>query len=357
MHHSSPDSEAGSGLRRQKASPRFGSKAACSNKYLASANTVFCVTLAILRQFDSHTEDSMTLAPRREFFAKLALLGGFAALGGAQRVKAQTARSVTTQDITCDNGMPAFLAHPADAGSYPTVILMHERYGLVKHTRDQAIRCARDGYAVLAPNFFFRHPDQVALNAGNSNYDLTDAESVELIKAALAALTRHGSADLKKVVVAGYCQTGRNPLVFAAEVPISAAVVWYGGAMKRDWETNKSRPKPYEAILDALSCPVFAAFGDADHIISLEDVQRFRNFLEAHKKSYEIHIYRGAPHGWLNDTMPGRYRKPQAEAGWAAQQRFLSEVFAGAHDPKRVSWRFESESGTDYDFTKNVRLE
>ena len=55
--------------------------------------------------------------------------------------------------------------------------------------------------------------------------------------------------------------------------------------------------------------------------------------------------------------MPGRYRKPQADAGWTAQQRFLSEVFAGAYDSKRVSWRFESESGSDYDFTKNVRME
>jgi dienelactone hydrolase len=113
----------------------------------------------------------MTLAPRREFFAKLALLGGFVALGTSTRGKAQTVSNITTQDITCDNGMPALLAYPAGGASFPTVILMHERYGLVKHTRDQALRCARDGYAVLAPNFFFRHPDQAALNAGNSNYD------------------------------------------------------------------------------------------------------------------------------------------------------------------------------------------
>jgi carboxymethylenebutenolidase len=299
----------------------------------------------------------MTLSPRRDFFRKLALFGGLAALGASTRVKAQTASNITTQDITCDNGMPAVLAYPAGGGSFPTVILMHERYGLVKHTRDQAMRCARDGYAVLAPNFFFRHPDQAALNAGNSNYEFTDPESAELIKAALATLAKHKVADLSKIAVAGYCQTGRNPLVFAAEVPISAAVVWYGGAMKRDWEVNKLHPKPYEAIIAALPCPVFAAFGDADHIISIEDVQRLRNSLESNRKSYEIHIYKGAPHGWLNDTMPGRYRKPQADAGWAAQQRFLSEVFAGGYDPKRVSWRFESESGTDYDFTKNVRME
>src|SRR5258705_6935979 len=264
---------------------------------------------------------------------------------------------ITTQDIVCDNGMPAFLAYPAGGGPFPTVILMHERYGLVKHTRDQAMRSARDGFAVLAPNFFFRPSDQRILNAGDSRYDMTDPESVELIKAALAAMKKQKVADSKRIVVAGYCQTGRHPLGFAAEVPISAAVVWYGAASKREWEVNKRQPKPLEAVIAALPCPVFSAFGEADHIISITDVQRFRNTLEANNKSYDIHIYKGAPHGWLNDTMPGRYRKPQADAGWAAQQRFLSEVFAGAYEPKRVSWRFESDSGTDYDFTKNVRLE
>jgi len=297
------------------------------------------------------------LSPRREFFAKLAILGGFAALGSPARGKAQAERRISTQDITCDNGMSAVLAYPAGGGSFPTVILMHERYGLVQHTRDQAMRCARDGYAVLAPNFFFRHPDQAALNAGNSRYDLSDPEAVELIRAALAALTKHAAADLSKIVVAGYCQTGRHPLVFAAEVPISAAVVWYGAASKREWEVNKRQPRPLEAVIAALPCPVFAAFGEADHIISIEDVQRLRNSLEANHKSYDIHIYAGAPHGWLNDTVAGRYRKPQADAGWAAQQRFLSRVFAGDYDPKWVSWRFESEIGTDYDFTKNVRME
>jgi carboxymethylenebutenolidase len=299
----------------------------------------------------------MTLPPRRDFFQKLALFGGLAALGSSVRLKAQTVSDIATQDIVCDNGMPAFLAYPAGGGRFPTVVLMHERYGLVQHTRDQAVRCARDGYAVLAPNFFFRHPDQVTLNAGNSRYDFTDPESVELIQTALATLRKHSAADPSKIVVAGYCQTGRHPLVFAAEVPISAAVVWYGAASKREWEVNRLQPKPLDEVIAALSCPVFGAFGEADHIISIEDVQRLRNRLEAHRKNYEIHLYAGAPHGWLNDTMPGRYRKPQAEAGWAAQQRFLARVFAGEFETKRVSWRFEGDSSTDYDFSKNVRLE
>jgi hypothetical protein len=41
-------------------------------------------------------------------------------------------------------------------------------------------------------------------------------------------------------------------------------------------------------------------------------------------------------------AMPGGYR-----AAWAALQRFLSELFAGSLDRGPVSWRFESESGTN----------
>jgi len=268
-----------------------------------------------------------------------------------------TIDNITTDNITCANGMPAFLAYPAGAAKLPAIILMHERYGLVKHTRDQAIRCARDGFAVLAPNFFFQHRDQRKLNAGDSRYDMTDPESVTYLKAAIATLKKYRAADAKRLAVAGYCQTGRHPLLLAAEVPISAAVVWYGAASKREWEVNDCQPKPLDQVIAAINCPVFGAFGEADHIISLADVQRFRNCLEAHRKSYDIHVYEGAPHGWLNDTMPGRYRKAEAQAGWAAQQRFLADVFGGGYTAKTVRWSFACESGHDYDFSKNVRLE
>src|SRR5258705_5880678 len=264
---------------------------------------------------------------------------------------------ITTEEITCVNGMPAFFAYPSGGGPFPTIVLMHERYGLVKHTRDQAMRCAQDGYAVLAPNFFFRHPDQAILNKGDSRYDMTDPESVELMKAALTTVKNHKAADAEKIAICGYCQTGRHPLIFAAEVPITVAVVWYGAASKREWEVNNLQPKALDDIIAALPCPVFAAFGEPDHIISLDDVRRFRDSLERHKKSYGIHVYKGAPHGWLTDTRPGRYRKPQADAGWTARQHFLTEVFGGGYDSATIRWQFECASNPSYDFSKNLRLE
>src|ERR1700743_3397835 len=143
---------------------------------------------------------------------------------------------IVTRDIVCDSGMPAHLAQPKAAGSFPVVVLMHERYGLVPHAKDLAQRCAADGYVVIAPDFFFKHPDQRTLNAGDSRYDMTDPESVLYLKAAMSAVRKIPAADPSKIAVAGYCQTGRHPLVFAAEVKVSAAIVSYGVASKREWQ-------------------------------------------------------------------------------------------------------------------------
>jgi carboxymethylenebutenolidase len=263
---------------------------------------------------------------------------------------------ITTTEITCPGGMPAFLAQPASDGPFPAVILMHERYGLVEHTRDLAKRCAEEGFVGLAPNFFYRHPDMAALNRGASRYELKDPEAVALIATAIVAL-KQTKADRSKVAVAGYCQTGRHPIVFAAEMPVSAVVVWYGAAAKREWVVNERQPKALEDLIARLPCPLFGAFGAADHIISLDDVRRFRGALEDKGKSFDIHVYYDAPHGWLNDHMPGRYRKAQAEAGWRAQQAFLRSVFAGEWNGGRVIQRYESEAPQDYDFGKNVRME
>lgn len=267
--------------------------------------------------------------------------------------------TVITEELELANGMTAFYARPKVSGPVPAVVLMHERYGLVQHTKEQAERCARDGYATIAPDFFFRHKDKAALNKGDSRYDLTDPESVELMDVAMQWLKGRTEVYSDKIAIAGYCQTGRHPMVYAAKRDdVAAVVIWYGGAAKREWVVNDTQPEPLDTLIADIKCPVFGAFGSSDHIISVEDVCKLRNVLEANLVTYDINVYSGAPHGWLNDTMPGRYRKQQAEAGWSAQQAFLERtlknIFTEGQDTR---WRFSADVPDDYDFSKNVRLE
>jgi carboxymethylenebutenolidase len=264
---------------------------------------------------------------------------------------------VRSSTITCADGMPAFLALPEGGAHAPAVIVVHERYGLVKHTCDLAERFARDGHVAIAPDLYFRHPDQAALHRGDVGCDVSDPDALTALGRTIDALQAVPQADLTRLAIMGICQTARLPLVVAASRPIAAALVWYGAAQPREWQVNTKYPRSLDDIIAAADCPVLGMFGETDHLISLDDIRRFRDCLDRHGKSYSIHVYRDAPHGWLNDTMPGRYRRTQAEAAWADQRAFLERVLAPGYDRTTRMQRYAADSAVDYDFGRNVRLE
>ena len=236
---------------------------------------------------------------------------------------------IKTQSITCNGGLPVIVAVPENlSGPAPAIVVMHERYGLVPHTQDLAERFAREGFVCVAPDFFFRHPDQDALHAGDARYNIGDDEAAEHLNSAVEHLEGMDEVNADLIAVMGVCQTGRHPLILAARRKIAAALVWVGAAQDREWEVTEFYPEPLEEVIARVDCPVLGIFGETDHIISLDHVRRFRDTLERHRKTYSIHIYQDAPHAWLNDTMPGRYRRQQAEAAWAAQHVFLQEVYS-----------------------------
>jgi carboxymethylenebutenolidase len=263
---------------------------------------------------------------------------------------------IETGYVSCTSGARAYFARPEGAVVTPCVVLLHERYGLVQHTLDLTERLARDGFTALAPDLFFRHPDPDAVRRGDQRVKLSDAEVVADLGAALDALSGIEGANVDRVAVIGMCQTGRYPIVFTAKRPLSACVVYYGAASPREWEVHERQPEPLDGLIAKLGCPLLGLFGEADHVISVDDVRRFRDALETHRKSYAIHLFPDAPHGWLNDTMGARYRPDAAEAAWRVMLDFLGEVFAADGQDTAVSWRFISETSPDYDHARNKRL-
>jgi len=264
---------------------------------------------------------------------------------------------ILSRTITCSGGMPAYVAVPDSAAKAPAVVVVHERYGFVRHTRDLAERFASDDYVAIAPDLYFKHPDQEALHRGDAGCDVTDPDAVIALGAAIDALKEIPQADPDRLAIVGVCQTGRLPLVVAASRPIAAALVWYGAAQPREWGVNSKYPRALDEIIAVVDCPVLGMFGETDHLISIDDIRRFRDCLERHRKSYSIHVYRNAPHGWLNDTMPGRYRRAQAEAAWADQRAFLQQVLAPGYDRTTRAQLYAADIAVDYDFSRNVRHE
>lgn len=272
------------------------------------------------------------------------------------RPKSSQIRSST---IRLGSGITAFRALPRAKGKRPAVIFLHERYGIVQHTKDLTLKLAQAGYVGLAPDLFSRFTgDKKALERGEVRVEMRDDEVLKDLGEAIDYLKKLDSVDSSRMAIVGVCQTGRQSLLLAAyRKDLSSCVVFYGAAGGKEWTTDEFRPEPIESLIGKVSCPVLGVFGEADHIISIDDVIRFRGCLEQQKKSYHVRIYRDAPHGWLNDTMPGRYRKEAATDAWKLLLSFLRKTFGSGWDRSRALWTFESDFSPGYDFKKSVRLE
>lgn len=254
-------------------------------------------------------------------------------------------------------GTPVQMCRPNRPGRFPCVILLHERYGLVEHTEDLARKMSEAGFVVCAPDLFYAYPDQAALHAGSVAMKPSDPEVLALLEDAFTLFAGVPEADASRLGMMGVCQTGRYPFVWAKHHPLQACVSLYGAAQKGDWEVNERFPWGMAGLISAVETNVLGIFGENDHIISIDDVRRFRDALEAANLSYQITVYAGAPHGWLNDTMPGRYRPELAKQAWDEVIAFLTATLATERDPSLVEWRFNARKHADYDFKKNVRLE
>jgi len=266
---------------------------------------------------------------------------------------------ITPTMIKFGGGIGAARALPKAKGKRPAVIILHERYGIDQHTKDLTVKLAQAGFVGLAPDLFHRFTgDRKAVLSGAQRVDLTDDGALEDLNAAVEYLKRLKQVDETRIGIIGVCQTGRQPILLAANRnDIAGAVVLYGAIGGKEWMGNNLRPTPIEDLVAQVTCPVLGIFGEADHIISIDDVVRLRNCFERAKKNCHIRIYSDAPHGWLNDTMPGRYRKDAAKDAWNLMMTFLKKCFAGGWNKDRIVCKYESDYSRKYNFTKNVRLE
>jgi carboxymethylenebutenolidase len=286
-------------------------------------------------------------------------IGNFLQDGVEEAMAVKKSEGITPTMIKYGVGIGAVRALPRAKGKRPAVIILHERYGIDQHTKDLTVKLAQAGFVGLAPDLFHRFTgDRKTVLRGEQRVDLTDDGALADLNAAVDYLKKLTAVDAARIGIIGVCQTGRQPVLVAAHRDdIAGVVVLYGAIGGREWQGNELRPTPIEDLVAKVSCPVLGVFGEADHIISIDDVARFRNCLEKAKKSCHIRIYRDAPHGWLNDTMPGRYRKEAANDAWKLMMAFLKKCFAGGWDKDRISCIYESDYSANYDFTKNVRLE
>lgn len=130
--------------------------------------------------------------------------------------------------------IPAYRAMPDHGGPFPTVLVVHEIFGVHDYIKDVCRRWARLGYYAIAPELFARQGDpsketDIAKIMADIVGKVPDSEIGDDLDATLAFAKASGSADADRAAVTGFCWGGRQVWLYAARNPrLKAAVAWYG---------------------------------------------------------------------------------------------------------------------------------
>ncbi len=211
-----------------------------------------------------------------------------------------------------------YMARPLGAGPYPGVIVIHEAFGLVEHTKELARKFAAHGYIAIAPDLYYREgPGQLEEVRAKIQQmgGVPDSRAIGDLEGAVKAI-RSVVTGSGKFGCIGHCSGGRHTLLFACNTKnLAAAVDCYGGRVVTN-ELTPSQPKAVIDMIADLSCPLLGLFGQLDQNPSPEHVARLEAELKKYHKDYQFKSYPpDAGHGFFADYRPS-YRQEAAVDGW-----------------------------------------
>ncbi len=207
--------------------------------------------------------------------------------------------------LTSNKGdeIEAYYAHPTDAESYGSVVVIHHMPGYDSSTKEIARRFAAHGYAAIVPNLFHRYAPGAssgdAAAAARAAGGVPDAQCLEDVGGAAAFLRAQKGAN-GKVGVIGYCSGGRQTYLSACNLDVDAAVDCYGGGVVV--APDQLTPERPVAVIDMtkdMRCPMLGLFGAEDANPSPEHTALMEEELKAHGKTYEFHTYEHAGHAFF----------------------------------------------------------
>ncbi|MDE0236553.1 MAG: dienelactone hydrolase family protein [bacterium] len=208
--------------------------------------------------------------------------------------------------------LSAYMSGPSDAAA--AIVIIQEIFGVNPHIQSVVDAYAAMGYLAIAPAMFDRVERGVdldytpeGLQAGFAVRAQVDWATTPLDVAAAIGRVGHG----RPVGVVGYCFGGGVAWLAAGQLPIQAAVCYYGGQI-------------HDFIDVSPQCPTMLHFGELDAMIPLNHVAT----IAAAHPDVEVHVYDGADHGF-NCDIRDSYHPSAAELALRRTTEFLRSHLGG----------------------------
>ena len=212
--------------------------------------------------------------------------------------------------------LDAYLSRPTAPGPWPAVIVVYEWWGLEDHFRDLSRQLAHEGLVALVPDIYHGKVTTDPAEAAQLKTSLDIDGAVAEIVGAVPYLQSLPFVS-KKVGIIGFCMGGGLALLAACRsAAFSAGVIYFPSIY------------PDTSELENAACPLLFHYGTADVVTPRSEIDRITATLKQAQKSYELYLYEGANHAFVNDTHPAMYSKEATEAAWPRTLEFLKRFMS-----------------------------
>ena len=234
---------------------------------------------------------------------------------------------ITANRITTSEGVGGYLAYPK-AQKSPGIIVHFEIFGVNGHIEDVCRRLAAEGYAALAPDYYWRLEQRTApysdlKTAFGLAANLKDSEIMSDATSCIKYLKSQSFVDAEAIGTLGFSMGGRLAVLTAATNPndISAVVSFYGGGLAGENMRGGQTLNPMDEVVK-VKCPMLLFYGGKDTFILPEHVQAFTGKVQQLGKEFSSHVYPEAGHGFFcNDR--GSFNAEAAADAWNKVKSFL----------------------------------
>jgi len=213
--------------------------------------------------------------------------------------------------------------------------LVHfEIFGVNGHIEDVCRRIAAEGYAALAPDYYWRLETRTApYSDPKAAFALAATLKDEEVLADAGSCMRYLAAQqfvqTDAIATLGFCMGGRLSFLTATRYSkeISAAISFYGGGLTGE---NRSPGQALDPMEEApkLRCPLLLFYGGLDQHITAEHVDKFTGRLKQLGKGFQSYVYPGAGHGFFCSDRVSYDAEASADA-WNKALDFLESNVKG----------------------------
>jgi carboxymethylenebutenolidase len=227
-----------------------------------------------------------------------------------------------TLDIQTPDGVAdAYLSTPDDGDRHPGVLFLMDAYGLRPQIEEMADRIAQQGYAVLAPNVFYRAGRSPVIPIPDFSKEEARGEFFGKVRPLMGQLTPERLAadggayldELAKVAdepfaITGYCMGTRLGWRIAVAHPDSVAALggFHGGGLVTD------DPASPHLAADKLRAELYFGHADGDQSNTPEQIKALDETLDKAGVKHRTEVYEGAKHGYTMADTPA-YNEAAAE--------------------------------------------